>query len=202
MYRNFFKRIFDLFAALIIFMLFLPLFIFVALLVKLDSRGPVFFRQQRGGKGGQYFDILKFRSMTVKKESDGKDFDAGGSARITAVGKLLRKSKVDELPQLINVLRGEMSLVGPRPEVRTYIELYPERWSKVLSIKPGITDPASVVFRDEEEILSRSDDPEKEYRKNILPAKLDLYEKYVDGVSLTGDLKVLFKTVWVVLFGG
>ena len=201
MYGSFFKRLFDFFAALVIFILFLPLFLFVALLVKLDSRGPVFFRQQRGGKGGAYFDILKFRSMTVKEESDGKDFDAGGSVRITRVGKILRKSKVDELPQLINVLRGEMSLVGPRPEVRTYIELYPERWSKVLSVKPGITDPASVVFRDEEEILAKADDPEREYRENILPAKLSLYEKYVESISFIGDLKVLFKTVWVVLFG-
>lgn len=201
MYSSFFKRIFDLCAALGLFILFLPLFLFLALLVKLDSKGPVFFRQLRGGKGGRYFEILKFRSMTVKEENDGKDFDAGGSVRITKVGKILRKSKLDELPQLINVIRGEMSLVGPRPEVRTYIELYPERWNKVLSVKPGITDPASVVFRDEEEILAKADDPEKEYRENVLPAKLDLYEQYVDNISLWGDLKVLFKTVWVVIRG-
>ena len=199
MYRTFFKRFFDFLAALILFMLFFPLFVVIAILVKLDSKGPVFFRQQRGGRGGVFFDILKFRSMTVKEDSDGKDFDAGGSVRITTIGKILRKSKMDELPQLINVLRGEMSLVGPRPEVRTYIELYPERWNKVLSVTPGITDPASVVFRDEEELLSKADDPEKEYRENILPTKLDLYEKYVDSISLIGDIKVLFKTIFVII---
>jgi lipopolysaccharide/colanic/teichoic acid biosynthesis glycosyltransferase len=201
MYISFFKRIFDFLVAFILFLLFMPLFLLLALLVKLDSKGPVFFRQQRGGKGGRYFNILKFRSMTVKEKSDGKDFDAGGSVRITRMGKILRKSKLDELPQLINVIRGEMSLVGPRPEVRTYIELYPERWNKVLSVTPGITDPASVVFRDEETILSKAEDPEKEYRENILPTKLNLYEKYVDEISFFGDLKVLFKTVLVVIFG-
>ncbi len=201
MYRIFFKRILDFLAAFILFMLFLPLFLILAILIKLDSKGPVFFRQQRGGRGGVFFDILKFRSMTIKEESDGKDFDAGGSARITRVGKILRKSKMDELPQLINVICGDMSLVGPRPEVRTYIELYPERWSKVHSVTPGITDPASVVFRDEEELLSKADDPEKEYRENILPTKLDFYEKYVENISLLEDTKVLFKTVFVVLGG-
>jgi len=201
MYISFFKRIFDFLTAFVLFLIFLPIFILLAVFIKLDSKGPIFFRQQRGGKGGAYFDILKFRSMTVKDDSDGKDFDAGGSVRITKVGKILRKSKLDELPQLINVIRGEMSLVGPRPEVRTYIELYPERWKKVLSVTPGITDPASVVFRDEEEILSRSDDPEKEYRENVLPTKLDLYEKYVDNISFAGDLKVLFKTIIVVFKG-
>ena len=201
MYTNFLKHIFDFIIALVLFLFFLPLFIFLAILIKLDSKGSVFFRQLRGGKGKKYFEILKFRSMAAKGESDGKDFDPGCSMRVTGVGKILRKSKLDELPQLINVLRGEMSLVGPRPEVRAYIELYPERWEKILSVKPGITDPASVVYRDEEKILQQADDSEKEYIETVLPAKLDLYEKYVDNISLTKDIKVLIQTVIVILRG-
>lgn len=198
MYTNFLKPIFDFLIALMLFIFFLPLFILLAILVKIDSKGPVFFRQQRGGKGSRYFDILKFRSMTAKEDSDGKDFDPGCSMRVTGVGKVLRKTKLDELPQLINILRGEMSLVGPRPEVRRYIELFPERWNKILSIKPGVTDPASIIYRDEEEILEKAEDPEKEYRETVLPTKLDLYEKYVDNISFGQDLLVLVKTVFVV----
>ncbi len=182
-----------------LFLLLLPLFIILAVLIKLDSKGPVFFRQQRGGKNGNYFEILKFRSMTDKEGVDSNDFYPGCSMRVTRVGKILRKTKLDELPQLINVICGEMSLVGPRPEVRTYIELHPECWDKILSIKPGVTDPASVVFRDEEKILEKSDDPEKEYRQKVLPVKLELYEKYVDDISLLKDLSVLVKTVFAVL---
>lgn len=201
MYINFFKPIFDFIIAFMLFLFFLPLFVLISILIKIDSKGPVFFRQKRGGKGKVFFDILKFRSMTDKEDSDGKDFDPGCSMRVTSIGKILRKSKLDELPQLINVLRGEMSLVGPRPEVKTYIELYPDRWDKVLTVKPGITDPASVVYRDEEEILEKSDDPEIEYRQTVLPHKLDLYEKYVGNITVFGDLSVLYKTIFVVLKG-
>lgn len=201
MYKSFVKRLFDIVIGFLLFLLFLPLIILCAVLVRVTSAGPVFFRQDRGGKGGGYFKILKFRSMTVKKQADGKDFDPGSASRVTGFGKFLRKSKMDELPQLINVLKGEMSLVGPRPEVRVYIELYPERWEKVLSIRPGITDPASISFRNEEELLAEAADPEQEYRKNILPRKLGIYEDYVDKISLFKDIRILFATVFVVLKG-
>ena len=201
LYSAYLKRIFDFCLALVLLILFLPLFVLIAILIKIDSKGAVFFRQQRGGKDCEYFDILKFRSMTEKINNDDKDFDPGSSMRVTSVGKLLRKSKMDELPQLINVIYGEMSMVGPRPEVRQYIESYPERWEHILSVKPGITDPASVVFRDEEEILAASDNPEKEYLENVLPKKLDLYERYVNHITLFGDLKVIFNTVIAVIAG-
>lgn len=201
MYKSFIKRIFDFILAIFLLLILLPFMLFCALLVKLTSAGPVFFCQDRGGRGGKYFKILKFRSMTVKKESDGKDFDPGSDARVTGIGKLLRKSKMDELPQLINVLKGDMSLVGPRPEVRVYIELYPERWEKVLSIRPGITDPASISFRNEEELLAEAANPEEEYRNVILPRKLDIYEEYVANISFFKDLKILLATVLVVFKG-
>ena len=200
MYRSFFKRVFDFVAAFVLTLFLLPVFFLVALLVKFTSRGPVFFRQRRGGRGGTWFEILKFRTMTVKPEASEGSFDAGDASRVTAVGAFLRKTKLDEIPQLFNVLRGEMSLVGPRPEVERYIALYPERWERVLSARPGITDPASIRFRDEEEILAAAEDPEKEYREKILPAKLDMYERYVENISLFGDVGILFATVAAVLF--
>ena len=154
MYRHFFKRFFDITAGLLLLMIFLPLLGFIAVVVKLTSPGPVFFRQQRGGLNGRYFSIFKFRTMSAAPASDGKDFHPGNDSRVTAAGVFLRKTKLDELPQLLNVIKGDMSLVGPRPEVKTYIELYPERWRKVLSVRPGITDPASLTFRNEEELLA------------------------------------------------
>jgi lipopolysaccharide/colanic/teichoic acid biosynthesis glycosyltransferase len=201
MYKIFIKRLCDIILAAILLLLLSPLLLFISILVKLTSTGPVFFRQNRGGKDGEYFKILKFRSMTVKKETDGKDFDPGCDARVTSLGKLLRKSKIDEFPQLINVLKGEMSMVGPRPEVKVYIDLYPERWRKVLSVRPGITDPASVTFRNEEDLLAQADDAEQEYRRKILPHKLDIYETYVADISFFTDIKVLFLTIFVVLKG-
>jgi lipopolysaccharide/colanic/teichoic acid biosynthesis glycosyltransferase len=137
--------------------------------------------------------------MAERKESDGKDFEPGSGMRVTRVGAIIRKTKVDELPQLINVIKGDMSLVGPRPEVRKYIEMFPERWSKILSIRPGITDPASVEFRNEEEILAAAEDPEREYVEKVLPRKLELYEKYVNDITFLGDLKVIVATFAAIL---
>jgi len=131
--------------------------------------------------------------------ADGGAFDAGDTSRVTAVGRVLRKTKLDELPQLWNVLKGDMSLVGPRPEVRKWVEAYPERWAKVLSVRPGITDPASIEFRNEEELLAQAGDPEAYYRDVILPRKLDLYEEYVAKRSLGGDISIMFKTVFAVV---
>ena len=182
-------------------MLLLPFFLFVAVFIKMDSTGPVFFRQKRGGRDGKYFDIFKFRSMTVKEKADGKDFDAGSCSRITWTGKIIRKTKLDELPQLINVVRGEMSLVGPRPEVETYIKLYQQRWDKILAVRPGVTDPASIKFRNEEELLAKAENPEEEYRNVILPRKLEIYEDYVSSISFLNDVKILFGTIFVVLKG-
>jgi lipopolysaccharide/colanic/teichoic acid biosynthesis glycosyltransferase len=201
MYRSFAKRVFDLGVATLLALFLLPVFAFVALLVKLSSPGPVFFRQKRGGRGGTWFEILKFRTMAERPEAAEGSFDAGDSSRVTAVGGLLRKTKLDEIPQLINVIRGEMSLVGPRPEVEKYIALYPDRWERVLSARPGITDPASIRFRNEEEILAAADDPEREYRERILPAKLDMYERYVGNISFFGDVKILAATFFAVVFG-
>ncbi|MFZ2657628.1 MAG: sugar transferase [Victivallales bacterium] len=201
MYSQFFKRVFDFTVTGVALLFLLPLFLFIAIFIKLDSPGPVFFRQKRGGKGGKYFDIYKFRSMTVKAKTDGKDFEPGSASRITRTGKFLRKSKLDELPQLINVITGEMSLVGPRPEVEQYIKLYQEKWDKILSTSPGITDPASIKFRNEEELLAAAKNPEAEYCKVILPRKLEIYEDYVDNINFINDVKILLGTIFVVLKG-
>ena len=128
-------------------------------------------------------------------------FDAGATDRITGIGKILRKTKIDELPQLFNVLRGEMSFVGPRPEVQKWVSIYPERWEKILTVRPGITDNASIEFRNEEEILAASENPEKTYRDVILPLKLTFYESYVDNHSIAGDLYIIWKT-FIALFRG
>jgi len=160
---------------------------------------PGFFRQQRAGYRGRHFSLLKFRSMTVRRGAEQGSFDAGSAARVTRFGRFLRKTKLDELPQLWNVLVGEMSLVGPRPEVRKWVEAYPERWAKVLTVRPGITDPASIEFRNEEELLAKAPDPERAYREEILPRKLDLYERYVATQSFWGDVGILAKTGWVVV---
>jgi lipopolysaccharide/colanic/teichoic acid biosynthesis glycosyltransferase len=194
MYRNGLKRLLDTISALFFLIAFSPVFLAIAAAIKLGSSGPVFFRQERGGKNGKYFKIFKFRSMAVDLEAEKKGFEPGTSKRITGIGRILRKTKLDELPQLINVLKGEMSFVGPRPEVRKYIEIYPERWKKTLSVTPGITDPASIRFRNEEEILAKAEDPEKEYRDNIMPQKLDIYEEYTQNITFANDIKLIFAT--------
>lgn len=198
MYRNFLKRFIDAISAFTLLAGLSPVFLAIAAAVKLTSRGPVFFKQERGGKNGNYFQIFKFRSMAVDPDAEKKGFEPGTTKRVTGVGRFLRKTKLDELPQLINVLKGEMSLVGPRPEVKRYIDVYPERWKKTLSVTPGITDPASIRFRNEEEILAEADDPEKEYCENIMPQKLDIYEKYTENISFANDTKIIFKTFFAV----
>jgi lipopolysaccharide/colanic/teichoic acid biosynthesis glycosyltransferase len=137
--------------------------------------------------------------MAVRKDAEKGSFDAGSTTRVTRIGKILRKTKLDELPQLWNVLKGDMSLVGPRPEVRKWVEVYSERWCFVHQVRPGITDPASIKFRNEEEILSKSDNPEKTYKDEILPLKLSLYEQYVQDRTFLGDIKLIFQTLWTVV---
>lgn len=139
--------------------------------------------------------------MSIDKKASKGSFDAGSSLRVTKIGKVLRKTKLDELPQLWNVFKGDMSFVGPRPEVRKWVDTYPHRWKKVHQIRPGISDPASIKFRNEEEILAESEDPNKCYLEQVLPAKLELYEKYVDEQNFVYDIKLILKTIMVVIKG-
>jgi lipopolysaccharide/colanic/teichoic acid biosynthesis glycosyltransferase len=193
------KRLFDLTVAALLLLLLLPILALIGLLVIVSSGRPVFFRQVRVGQWGHDFRIVKFRTMRVRREAELGIFSPGNTVEVTGAGRILRKTKLDELPQLWNVVRGEMSLVGPRPEVRRWVNAYPERWAKVLCVRPGITDPASIEFRHEEEILAASAFPEQSYCNEILPRKLDLYENYVTHRTFRGDVTTLFKTVWIVL---
>lgn len=190
------KRLFDVFCAGLGLLLLSPLWILVAIWIKLDSPGPVLFRQERVGRFGQPFFIHKFRSMRVDAPVLGPQITVGDDPRITRSGRFLRASKIDELPQLWDVFRGAMSLVGPRPEVPRYVALYtPEQRELVLSVRPGITDPASLQFRHESEILARAADPEREYVEVILPAKLRIAGDYVRHASVWGDLRLILATL-------
>ncbi|RDH83403.1 MAG: sugar transferase [endosymbiont of Escarpia spicata] len=194
------KRLFDLLLTLPGLLLLLPLMAVIALWVRLDSPGPVLFRQQRVGRGGVSFALLKFRSMRFDAEKLGPKVTVGADPRITRSGQFLRKSKLDELPQLFNVVMGQMSLVGPRPEVPEYVAHYPaEIHDKVLSVPPGITDLASIEFRNENAMLEGVDDPVATYLNEIMPIKLDYYVSYVEQRSLWLDLKIIFRTFWVVV---
>jgi lipopolysaccharide/colanic/teichoic acid biosynthesis glycosyltransferase len=192
------KRCFDFIIAAAGIIIAGPVMLFLALLIRLTSGGPIFFRQVRVGRGGREFQLCKFRTMQAEPGAESGSFDAGNTSRVTALGRLLRKSKLDELPQLWHVLTGAMSLVGPRPEVRRWVQAYPECWSRVLTLRPGITDPASLAYRNEEEILAKSADPERLYREEILPHKLTLYEDYVRNRTFWGDVKIILQTLRVV----
>ena len=194
------KRFFDLIISFFGLVILTPVFIIIALLIKLDDNGPLLFKQQRVGKNGILFILYKFRSMRIIEDTKEGNFEPGNTSRVTSTGKFLRRSKLDELPQLINVLIGDMSIVGPRPEVEKWVGVYPERWNRVLAVKPGITDNSSIEFRNEESLLAESADPEKTYREIILPRKLDLYEDYVFNNSLSGDLKLILITIYTIIF--
>ena len=191
------KRLFDLAVASFGLLLFGPLLLAIAAWIRLDSRGPVFFRQQRVGRGGKLFRIHKFRTMRADQAGAEQPLiTVGADPRITRAGATLRRTKLDELPQLIDVVRGDMSLVGPRPEVPRYVALYPEALrAKVLSVRPGITDLASIEYRDESELLARAADPEREYVEVVMPAKLRAAARYVDEMSLATDVRVLGSTL-------
>lgn len=179
-----------------------PVLLALAAWVKLDSPGPVFFRQERVGRAGVTFRIFKFRTMTVNAERQGPQITIGQDARITRLGHLLRDLKLDELPQLINVLLGDMSLVGPRPEVPRYVAMYPaEIRDIVLSVRPGITDLASIEFRRESELLGASSDPERTYVEEVMPIKLRYCVQYVSRMSLAGDLRIIVRTVMAIIGG-
>lgn len=193
------KRLFDVLVAVAGLLVLSPLFALVALAIKLTSRGPVFFRQERVGRNFRPFRIYKFRTMVVDAPRLGGQITAGRDPRITSIGHLLRKTKLDELPQLLNVLSGEMSLVGPRPEVPKYVEMFRPQFAEVLSVRPGITDLASVKYRDENEILGQADDPEAAYVNQVLPDKLALATEYVRRASFWFDVRLIFATFWKVL---
>jgi lipopolysaccharide/colanic/teichoic acid biosynthesis glycosyltransferase len=194
------KRLFDLIASLAALALLSPLLLGIALAIKLGSPGPVFFRQERVGRYGRPFRIHKFRTMLADAERAGPQLTRDADPRITRVGHFLRRHKLDELPQLLDVLRGDMSIVGPRPEVSRYVALYPpEVRELVLSVRPGITDPASITYRDESALLSAGADPERLYVESIMPHKLRLYVEYVRTRSFAGDIAIAARTLAALL---
>jgi len=193
------KRIFDFCFALIGITILLPIFIAIAIWIKLDSPGSILFRQTRIGQFGREFTIYKFRTMVDNAEALGKQITATNDQRITRSGKLLRKYKLDELPQLFNVLKGEMSFVGPRPEVPQYVALYTGEQRQVLKVRPGITDLASIHFRNEGELLANVQNPEETYIQKIMPYKLELNKNYIHRASLGFDLLLILQTFWRVL---
>lgn len=194
------KRIFDLLLTLPGLLLLLPLMGLIALWVKLDSPGPVLFRQQRVGENGHLFVLLKFRSMHMNAENMGPKVTVGTDPRTTHSGHVLRKLKLDELPQLFNVVIGDMSLVGPRPEVPEYVAHYPaDIRSKVLSVPPGITDLASIEYRNENALLADTDDPVAHYLNEILPVKLNYCVRYVEQRSLWLDAQIIARTIWAII---
>lgn len=188
-------RLFDIIFSFIGLIILSPFFFIIAILIKLSSPGPVFFIQKRVGKDNVDLDLIKFRTM--KKDSDKKGLltVGGRDPRITGVGYFLRKYKLDELPQLFNVLVGSMSLVGPRPEVRKYVELYTAEQKRVLTVRPGITDNASLEYFNENELLAKSNDPEQTYIKEIMPIKLDLNMKFINDPGLGSYFGIIFKTI-------
>jgi lipopolysaccharide/colanic/teichoic acid biosynthesis glycosyltransferase len=191
------KRWFDLLASGLGLVLLAPLLLVLAVWIKLDSKGPVFFRQERVGRDGKLFRIHKFRTMVTDAERRGLQITVGADARVTHVGQWMRKYKLDELPQLLDVWLGHMSLVGPRPEVPRYVACYPaDVRDLVLSVRPGITDRASIEFKDENEILARAADPNKAYIEQVLPIKLAFYQEYVKNRSFIGDIALIFKTIF------
>ena len=188
------KRLFDIVVSLVGLICFLPILFLAAVLIKLDSAGPVFFRQTRMGRRFRPFKILKFRTMVEDSSTNGQSITVGDDPRITRVGWLLRKTKIDELPQLINVLRGEMTFVGPRPEVPQYVELFRQDYEEILKVRPGITDLASIKYRDEATLLAQSKNAEEEYITRVLPDKINLGKEYIRRSSVFFDLTLIFKT--------
>ena len=189
------KRLCDIVAATVGLCLLVPVFIVIAGVVKCSDGGPVFFRQRRIGRNAQPFAIWKFRTMVVQAERQGGQITVGVDARVTPVGHWLRKSKLDEFPQLLNVLRGEMSLVGPRPEVPKYVALYSQDQRRVLELKPGITDPSSIKYRDESSILAACGDPERAYVEVIMPDKIRLNLEYAESANLFSDAWMIARTL-------
>lgn len=193
------KRFFDIFASGLGLLILSPLFIVVAIWIKFDSKGPVFYKQLRVGRHNKDFYIYKFRSMRVGADSGSLVTIGERDPRVTRSGYFIRKFKIDELPQLFNVLIGDMSLVGPRPEVRHYVDYWTEEQMRVLDVRPGITDPASIKYRNENELMEKAENPEEYYINVIMQEKIKLYLEYVDNASFWYDIKLIFKTFLVIL---
>ncbi len=191
------KRVFDLFSSAVALVLLSPLWLAIALAVKLDSRGPVLFRQARMGRAFRPFLIYKFRTMVADAPRLGGQLTAGDrDPRITRIGRFLRRWKLDELPQLLNIVKGDMSFVGPRPEVPRYVEMFRDDYAVILAVRPGITDSASIRFLDEGKLLAAATDPEETYVRQILPAKIALAKQYIAHQSFLTDMRLICQTVW------
>jgi lipopolysaccharide/colanic/teichoic acid biosynthesis glycosyltransferase len=196
------KRALDIFGSALGLLILLPVLIVVGIIIKLDSPGSVFFRQERLGQGGRRFRILKFRSMVVGAAHAGTALTVCADRRITRAGMFLRRTKLDELPQLINVLAGDMSIVGPRPEVAEFVKFYtPNQRAIILSMRPGMTDYAAILFRDESSLLDQGRDPVEVYRREIMPAKFACYERYSREIGLVNDLSIIFATILLLVTG-
>ncbi len=198
-YQNFGKRAFDIVCSFPSLLLLSPFLAIVSLLIKIDSSGSVFFFQERMGRNGRPFNLIKFRSMTEAYNPREYQFNPGDASRVTRIGRIIRKTKIDELPELLNVLKGDMSFVGPRPEVFKYHHVYTGEFAPVLSLRPGITDLASIEYRNEELLLRQGSDPEKMYSEVILPDKLRLCLKYKEMIGFKTDIKIIFATLRRVL---
>ena len=192
------KRIFDIILSLFGLIILLPFMLIIAILIKLDSKGPVFFKQIRVTKNEREFKIFKYRTMRVGSDKYSQ-ITVGKDNRITKVGAFLRKYKLDEIPQLINVLLGDMSLVGPRPEVPKYVALYTKEQKEILKVRAGITDYASIEFSDENDLLASEEDPEKVYIEKIMPKKIELNKKYLSEISILTDIKIILLTIKKIL---
>jgi lipopolysaccharide/colanic/teichoic acid biosynthesis glycosyltransferase len=198
-YNTTIKNMFDfLFSTATITFLFIFFYV-IGILIKLDSDGPVFFRQQRIGQNLKPFRILKFRTMAMECNHDQRQFEPGETRRVTRIGAFLRKSKLDEVPELFNILKGEMSIVGPRPEVEKYVQIYKYDFERILRVRPGITDYASIKYFNEESILAKQPDPETYYREVILPDKMRLSKEYVENISFKTDFLIIKETIKTVL---
>lgn len=193
------KRLLDIFSSALVLLVLLPFWLIIALAIVLESRGGVFYRQIRVGKDNKDFYLYKFRTMRTGSDQKGLLTVGERDSRITRVGYFLRKYKIDEFPQLLNVLKGDMSIVGPRPEVRKYVDMYMPEQMRVLSVRPGLTDIASIQYVHENELLAASDDPEKTYIEEVMPAKLALNLQYIDNQSVLGDIKLIWKTFVAIL---
>ena len=192
------KRIFDITLSLFGLIILLPFMLIIAILIKIDSKGPVFFKQIRVTKNGKEFKIFKYRTMRVGSDKYSQ-ITVGKDGRITKIGSFLRKYKLDEIPQLINVLIGDMSLVGPRPEVPKYVALYTDEQKEILKVRAGITDYASIEFSDENDLLALEEEPEKAYIEKIMPKKIELNKKYLSEISILTDIKIILLTIKKIL---
>ena len=195
MYKKFGKRLFDVIASVIVGLLLLPIFIIIAILIKTSSKGSIFYTQKRVGKNFKIFNIYKFRTMVENADKIGPSVTSGDDPRITKIGKFLRKTKFDEFPQLINVIKGDMSLVGPRPELMKFVQWKMKEYKTVLSVRPGFTDNAGLAYIDEERIMEQYEDKEKAYIDIVLPEKIKLYQLYIKNINFFRDIELLLKTI-------